>query len=306
MKVRTIRSVLRKKFDEWAESIEDPQVRSLVQNNGMITGGCIASMLLQEKVNDYDVYFTDLKTVEEVTNYYLKKFKENPPPRMSGSDVKIWYEVEDGRVRIVVKSAGVAGEGGDGGDYQYFEGLEDGQDLEVQEYVERVMGPQDEEVQDETTPRYRPVFLSSNAITLSDKIQITIRFYGSPEEIHRNYDFVHCTGYWVAKTGQLEVGKEALECMLTRELRYQGSLYPLCSVIRTRKFLKRNWTINAGQYLKMLLQLNELDLLDPVVLEDQLVGVDVAYFQELLDKVASTSPEKVNTAYIVEIIDRMF
>ena len=30
--------------------------------------------------------------------------------------------------------------------------------------------------------------------TLSDKIQLVTRFYGTPEEIHKNFDFVHAMG----------------------------------------------------------------------------------------------------------------
>src|SRR3546814_8968134 len=39
-------------------------------------------------------------------------------------------------------------------------------------------------------PTYRPVFMLTNAITLSDKIQIVLRFYGEADAIHENYDFV--------------------------------------------------------------------------------------------------------------------
>ena len=47
-------------------------------------------------------------------------------------------------------------------------------------------------------------------------------------------------------------------------------------------------------------------LTDPKVLEDQLTGVDSAYFVQLLNRLAENNPEKINTAYLVEIIDRMF
>jgi hypothetical protein len=43
---------------------------------------------------------------------------------------------------------------------------------------------------------YRPVFLTTNAITLSDDVQLVIRFYGTPGEIHDVYDFEHCKCYW--------------------------------------------------------------------------------------------------------------
>ncbi len=98
----------------------------------------------------------------------------------------------------------------------------------------------------------------------------------------------------------------ALESLLSRELRYVGSLYPVCSIIRLRKFIRRGWTVNAGQILKMIMQAAALDLTDHAVLQDQLTGVDAAYFCELISKLKENSPEKVNTAYLVEIIDRMF
>jgi hypothetical protein len=98
----------------------------------------------------------------------------------------------------------------------------------------------------------------------------------------------------------------ALEALLTKELRYIGSKYPVCSVIRLRKFIARQWTVNAGQILKMLMQINELDLTDPKVLEDQLTGVDSAYFCDMLAKLKEKDPNKINAAYLVEIIDRIF
>ena len=94
--------------------------------------------------------------------------------------------------------------------------------------------------------------------------------------------------------------------MLAKELRYVGSKYPICSVIRLRKFIKRGWTVNAGQILKMMMQISELDLKDHKVLQDQLTGVDAAYFCQLVSMVKENDPEKVNSAYLVEIIDRMF
>ncbi|MCA9729903.1 MAG: hypothetical protein KC729_19625, partial [Candidatus Eisenbacteria bacterium] len=62
----------------------------------------------------------------------------------------------------------------------------------------------------------------------------------------------------------------------------------------------------AGQILKMSMQISALDLTDYAVLQDQLTGVDCAYFAEVLAKVKEKDPEKINQAYLVEIIDRMF
>jgi hypothetical protein len=89
-----------------------------------------------------------------------------------------------------------------------------------------------------------------------------------------------------------------------------GSKYPLCSIIRTRKFINRGWHINAGQYLKMCLQLNELDLNNIDVLEDQLIGVDSAYFMMLIDSIRNKQLTddnfELNNSYIISIIDKIF
>lgn len=314
MNAKTIKKVVKAKVDDWISSIEDESVRDLVKKNTVVTGGCIASMLLKEPVNDFDIYFTDKATTTAVAKYYVSKFK---PKNHNGIPVPIMVDCDgdDGRVRIVVKSDGIASEEGIEEPYQYFEGRPD---EEAASYVGEVLGDAGdiEEALETTTeaalevddgkPRYRPVFLSTNAITLSHKVQIVLRFYGSADTIHENYGYVHCTNYWTSKDDELVLRQPALESLLAKELRYVGSKYPICSVIRLRKFIKRGWTVNAGQILKMMMQVSELDLKDHKVLQDQLTGVDDAYFVQLVSKVREKDPEKVNSAYLVEIIDRMF
>ncbi len=56
----------------------------------------------------------------------------------------------------------------------------------------------------------------------------------------------------------------------------------------------------------MCWQISELDLTKFEVLEDQLTGVDVAYFLQVISLLKEKDPEKVNAAYLIEIIDRMF
>ena len=285
MKAKTIKAILRKKIDAWAETIEDAGVKSAVKRDAIVTGGCIASMLLREKVNDYDVYFKTYDTTLAVAKYYTEIFNHK-----NGVNAKVDTKIE-GRVKIVIRSQGVAQDADiktDAGDIQ--DTYEETEDAAL-------------DVEDQ---QYRPLFLSSNAITLSDKVQIVIRFWGEPDEIHANYDFVHCTNHWESQGSRLVLKPDALECLLTRELRYVGSKYPLCSIVRLRKFIARDWTINAGQILKICMQLNQLDLKDPKVLEDQLTGVDMAYFQEVLGAVLEKDPKRIDHAYLCTIIDRMF
>jgi hypothetical protein len=302
VKTKTIRAVLRKKVDDWLESIEDEAVRKLVADNTIVTGGCIASMLLQDDVNDYDVYLRTREAVVAVAQYYVARFH---PKNRAGHESDIEVFVQYDRVKVVVRSAGIASEAGTTVPYEYFEATDAS---EAAPYVADVMD-QMEEVKDvliDQKPPYRPVFMSTNAITLSGKVQVVLRFYGEPEEIHANYDFVHCTNYWKSWDAKLVLNPKALEALLAKELVYVGSLYPVCSVFRLRKFIKRGWPINAGQLVKMCMQISALDLTNISVLEDQLTGVDCAYFINVVNRLRSKDPEKVNTAYLIEIIDRMF
>lgn len=284
MKERIINAVLNKKFNDFLESIDDKEVRDLVSNHSIITGGCIPSMLLNEPVNDFDIYFTNINTVEKVAEYYATLFEELNPDKVCADVVR-----EDDRIKMHVQSQGVATE----------EDIHDLHDDNYDDIIEQL------EI-DPNGRRYRPVFISPNAISLSNKVQLILRFYGNPDEIHRNYDFVHCTSYWDSASRHVTLRPEAVLAVLNRELLYVGSRYPVASVIRTRKFIKRGWSITAGQYLKMAMQISQLDLTNLEVLEDQLVGVDVTYFIEVLALLKERADSKVDYAYLSEIIDRMF
>jgi hypothetical protein len=317
LKQKTIKAILRKKIDDWIETLPE-ELGKNVKRDAIVTGGCIASMLLGEKVNDFDVYFKTSNTTVAVAEHYVTEFLKRRKDR-GGVPISIHVEQlkdvrgED-RVRIVVKSAGVEGEGGSA-DYNYFEGRDPS---EAGEYIGEIMDDPAEiaDVVDDLSSlqkggedeqdKYRPVFLSTNAVSLSGKIQVILRFFGNADQIHANYDFAHCTCHWEASSGELTLRKEALTSLLSRTLVYQGSRYPLCSLIRVRKFVERGWRINAGQVLKAVLQLQEIDLKKFENLEDQLTGVDVAYFAQVLDKLKEKNPEAIDSAYLIEIVDRMF
>lgn len=386
LKAKTINKILTGKFIAWSKSIEDEATRKAVEQNSIITGGSITSMLLGEQINDFDVYFRNAETAHLVAQYYVKKLLENPPPSFKGDEnhkVEIYAKLEPAieagkhahrifsgvvkgpqpaRVRIVVKSAGIANGQAKQADYQYFEGIRDGaaQAAATDAYVDNAMGitaedfaegqitdptePTDapevrhpngpssyreavEELDDQpsetllegevkpdksgTRPKYRVLFVTSNAITLSDSMQLILRFQGEAETIHENFDFVHATNYWTSWDKKLTLRPEALECTLSRELRYVGSKYPVCSVIRLRKFLTRGWTVNAGQIVKMAYQVSKLNMNDARVLEDQLVGVDSAYFSQVIGKLREKVDDKgdpvpVDGTYLMTLIDKIF
>lgn len=298
MKRKTIKSILANKIKSWTDSIEDVGLAKEVNDNVIVTGGALTSLLLNDKPKDFDIYIKNRNTLKKLASYYIDKYqKSNDGSEIELQDLSLLDKSDDGydprRLKIYIPSKGVASENND----LLTNPMEDVYD-EVLENEE------------DQKPKYRPIFLSANAITLTNKIQIVVRFWGNPEEIHENFDFVHCMNYWTSWDNRLELKPEALESILGKDLVYRGSKYPICSLIRARKFIRRGWTINAGQYLKMCFQISNLDLTDIKVLEDQLVGVDSAYFNTLIEALKGQHSKDTDfsicSAYVSEIIDRIF
>lgn len=319
MKSNTIKLVLRQKLDDWLSTIDSEPVKTLIKRDVIVSGGAIASMLSGEKVNDYDLYFKTKETTEAVANYYVDKFNASngqlstTAMRSCNPQVKVETRKnvkgnDEERVVIYMKSSGVASEVQT--EYRYFEtesetstdAFMDSLNTNPMETVSDLV----EIVKDKKT-KYRPVFFSENAITLSEKVQIVIRFYGSPSEIHENYDYAHSMCYYNYISNELVLHPESLECILSKTLIYKGSLYPIASIFRVRKFIARGWRITAGQLLKIIWQINEIDLKDPVILREQLIGVDQAYMHQLLRALETKdSNQRIDGTYLAKLIDEIF
>jgi uncharacterized protein YeeX (DUF496 family) len=173
MKTKTINKIIQSKFNDWLAHIDDERVKELVASNSIITGGCIASMLLKEPIQDFDVYFKNKETAMAVAEYYVSKFKQNNKISSNVKDIDIKVEDSNGRLKIVIPSAGVASEDSSNQQYEYFEGDE----ARGSSYIENVASAlEDKEVKlPDSKDKYRPLFISANAITLSDKIQLVIQ-----------------------------------------------------------------------------------------------------------------------------------
>jgi hypothetical protein len=307
MKISSVEKTINNKFDSWVKSIKDPSVANLVKQNSLLSGGSICSLLLNEPVNDFDFYFTNKETAVAVAKYYVNQYTT------SVKSEQIEVVVTEDRVRIHVQSAGVSAAVEHGAGYKYFEQHTDLHPELAENFVNELASSFS--VKEKKSNTFHPIFISGNALTLSDGVQLVVRFFGTPEQIHSNYDFVHCTNYWLSSTRRVVTNNRALEAILGRELLYVGSKYPLASMFRTRKFIKRGWHITAGQMLKIAMQIQQTNLTDINTLQEQLVGVDVAYFHELIAKLqehqtslglTGENAGSIDNTYLVKLIDEIF
>lgn len=305
-KAKSIRQILHNKLGDWLKTIEDNDLRLLLQRDTIVTGGSITSMLMGDEIKDFDLYFKTLETTKAVAEYYCKKFTENNPENKRIPLVKVDKE---GRVTIFVKGVGAL-ESDDAEDTEEFAAENNLGEGRADDIEKMLLGSDKLQADGTKRPKYRPVFLSSNAITLSNKVQLVIRFYGTPEEIHKNYDFEHCKNVYDYATDSLHLNPKALEAILSKTLTYTGSLYPICSLFRMRKFIERGWRISAGEILKMAWQVNALNLKDVNVIKEQLTGCDQAYMRWLITDMEAyleKNPNaEIDSNYIVDLVDKVF
>jgi len=306
MLIKTMNKVIGKKVTDWLKSVTCEKTRKIIEENLVITGGCFPSMIDNQTPKDFDCYFKTKEATKAVAEYYVGLWNEahkdlQPVKVVDGGacseDDRKAYRVAPERIKLIFQSGGIVGD---------TEAINKDEELgNVAELNETAA----DEILEKEKKQYFPVFISSNAITLSNGVQIVVRFYGEPEKIHETYDFQHTKAYWTKTTGTV-IPNDVYDAVINKTLIYTGSKYPVCSVFRLRKFIARGWTINAGQLLKICMQVSQLNLLDVDTLEDQLIGVDSLYFMDLIEQFRKMQEKDSNfqltSGYIMSIVDKIF
>lgn len=265
---RGIRIRLEGVIKDIVKSIDNPEIQEIFKTRSIITGGCIASMLLGEKVNDYDIYFMDMESAKKVAEFFINRDLPDKNVKVGLRTIKNIQGVDEERIYCKLSSG-----------------------LMRALHKDR---------------KYSLRVLTSNAITLSEDVQLITRFYGDPAEIFKNFDFVHCTNYYLPVTNTVYLNSDALASLLAKRLIYHGSLYPIASILRIRKFLDRGWSISAGQVAKMSLQLPGM-VLNGITLTEQLLGVDLLYMHSFLEMLKlKEDDELLDMSRIHQLLDEVF
>lgn len=101
-------------------------------------------------------------------------------------------------------------------------------------------------------------------------IQLVTRFTGPPERVFKSFDFEHCKAFYDYATGELVYNEELI---MSKKLVYTGEdNYPLNTMKRLVKFIRRGYDIDNESVLALAKKLSAMDLEDETVLKEQLIG----------------------------------
>jgi len=110
MKAKQIEKLLIGVMNNFLESITDEEVKKIIKENSFITGGCIPSMLMDEWVNDYDIYFYQDEDAHIVRSYF-KRQESKPKTDTKGKfHVKLITENSinlSDKIQLVTKFTGM-------------------------------------------------------------------------------------------------------------------------------------------------------------------------------------------------------
>jgi hypothetical protein len=180
MKAKVINKILREIINDLCEHIDSEAVKTILKNNSFITGGCIPSMIIDEFVNDFDIYLETAIQANIMRTYFSGK------------------------------------------------GFQVG------------------------TDKYRVKLITENSINLSDGVQIVTKFTGTPEMVTENFDWGHIKSYW-RYPDTLVIPDYTYRLISEKELVYTGSAYPLSSMLRLKKYLKKGWDVSNTTMITIMM-----------------------------------------------------
>lgn len=85
------------------------------------------------------------------------------------------------------------------------------------------------------------LMITENAMTLKNGNQLITRNYGTPEEIRKTFDFVHCMPYYSPSTDKFYISAEQYNCCVGKVLKPNGT--NIAERFRIDKFVSRGYKI---------------------------------------------------------------
>jgi len=176
-------------------------------------------------------------------------------------------------------------------------------------------------VKDIENKGFTPAFKTNNALsynllphgeTNSIRVQLIRKYFGTPNEIISKFDYTVCMAAYEPnhgvnwEWGTMTVDDRFLYHLSEKLLVFNHKTeYPIASLWRAKKYLKREFKLPAIECIKLALAINNLKIGSYEGLKDQLEGIDTFFLKDLTDAMLEKADEVYDFEQALEWMDRI-
>jgi hypothetical protein len=137
------------------------------------------------------------------------------------------------------------------------------------------------------------------------KVQVisTSLISGSAQQVIDQFDYTICMGAYDFEGMTFVLHENFVEHIARKELYYNtAGKYPISSLFRLRKYIKKGYTIPGLEIIKLALSINNLKMTSFRDLRGQLMGIDILFLKTLTDKLMEDGEKEYSfDAFMTEI-----
>lgn len=146
-----------------------------------------------------------------------------------------------------------------------------------------------------TISRDEKTIETDSALSVIDeghRVQLIKVITGTPEEVIKSFDFTICQAAYDFESGFI-FGPEFFLHLAQRRLVFNISAeYPICSLYRLQKFIKRGFQFSGIDAIKLGLRIQALRLATVEDLRRQLMGIDTLFLKDLTDSLVGEAEKR--------------
>lgn len=251
--------------------------------SSFFAGGVITSIAKDEKIKDYDLFFTNTKTAVKILEYYLNF-------HAWGTHICLEFSKDEKNPNL-------------------FRGklISNNDAVTVEKFIEEFNKSFNKKSTNVESPS--PQFLSNNAMMLNNGVQLIFRFVGEPDDVFSTFDYEHCKAYWRPcavgfKPGEVTFRGKSLESLAKNELIYTGNTrFVLAAISRLNKFITRGWTVAPSSLLAVASSASKICWTNEEQLREELLGIygiDPKVLEEIIKY--SRTDKDLNLDKVIEML----
>ena len=136
-----------------------------------------------------------------------------------------------------------------------------------------------------------------------DCYQLICASFGTPESVIKRFDFTCCMAAWNPKTQEFLLDPLFLKHSSQRRLIFNTATeFPICSLWRAFKFVKRGWKLPGTEAIKISLRVHSLNIADRQELKRQLMGIDTLFLKDLTDALTEKGEVRYDFLEAIDLI----